>query len=416
MITVSYDKACPPVAPYSGSAPSMRADHASLLWRAAAVLRVENDRETRARRRPGADQGARLERQPRRVVRDLRPADLIRLMNGIGAPKRPKPGFDMAGIVEAVGPNVTLFKPGDEVFGGVGGAFAEYVARARERAPSSRSPRTCRSRKPAGIPIAAITALQGLRDQGHIAAGQKVLINGASGGVGTYAVQIAKALGAEVTGVCSTRNVEMVRSLGADHVVDYTKENFTEGKERYDLILDNVGNHGFSDLADVMKPDGVIVVVGGSKKGPFLGPIKRVAWSKLAGTSSIARHVLHREREQGGPGAAREPRARGQAQDRDRPALSTRGDRRRARIPGRRPCARERSCHRQLKASPRWSRRWRRARRRGLGEAFRRGFGRLRTLLQWHPAASPASALFECRREHRAHDGRRTTCRSASPS
>ena len=128
-----------------------------------------------------------------------------------------------------------------------GGALAEYVV-ARENGAVVAKPRELTFEEAAGIPIAAVTALQGLRDHGRIAAGQKVLINGASGGVGTYAVQIAKAFGAEVTGVCSTRNVELVRSLGADHVIDYTKEDFTEGNERYDLILDNVGNHGFSDL------------------------------------------------------------------------------------------------------------------------------------------------------------------------
>ena len=200
------------------------------------------------------------------------------------SPRRqdPKLGFDMAGIVEAVGPNVTLFKPGDEVFGGVGGAYAEY-ALGREKGAIVKKPENMTFEEAGAIPIAAITALQGLRDEGQIAPGKKVLINGASGGVGTYAVQIAKALGAEVTGVCSTRNVEMVRSLGADHVVDYTKQDFTETQERYDLILDNVGSQGFTDMADVMKPDGIIVVVGGSKKGPFLGPIKRIGWSKLAG-------------------------------------------------------------------------------------------------------------------------------------
>jgi len=207
---------------------------------------------------------------------------VVRLSSGIGAPKRSRVGYDMAGVVEAVGPGVTRFKPGDEVFGGVGGAYAEY-ALGREQGAIAHKPANISFEEAAGIPIAAITALQGLRDQGHIAAGKKVLINGASGGVGTYAVQIAKSYGAEVTGVCSTRNVEMVRSLGADHVVDYTKENFTEGQERYDLILDNVGSQDFSDMADVMTPGGIIVVVGGSKKEPFLGPISRIISSKVAG-------------------------------------------------------------------------------------------------------------------------------------
>jgi NADPH:quinone reductase-like Zn-dependent oxidoreductase len=207
---------------------------------------------------------------------------VFRLSSGIGLPKRNRVGYDMAGVVEAVGAGVTRFKPGDEVFGGAGGAFAEYAI-ARKHDAIVAKPSNISFEEAAGIPIAAITALQGLRDQGHIAAGKKVLINGASGGVGTYAVQIAKSFGAEVTGVCSTRNVEMVRSLGADHVVDYTKENFTEGKESYDLILDNVGSQDFSDMADVMTPQGIIVIVGGSKKEPFLGPVNRVIASKFAG-------------------------------------------------------------------------------------------------------------------------------------
>jgi len=206
---------------------------------------------------------------------------IVRLMGGIGAPKDSRAGYDMAGVVEAVGPGVTRFKVGDEVFGGAWGAYAEYVI-GREQGGIIQKPAELGFEDAAAMPIAAITALQGLRDQGHISAGKKVLINGASGGVGTYGVQIAKALGAEVTGVCSTRNLEMVRSLGADHVVDYTKENFTKSKARYDIILDNVGSQDFKDMAKVMAPGGIIVVVGGSKKGPFLGPMKRIALSKLA--------------------------------------------------------------------------------------------------------------------------------------
>jgi NADPH:quinone reductase-like Zn-dependent oxidoreductase len=206
---------------------------------------------------------------------------LVRLMGGIGVPKDTRSGFDMAGVVEAIGPNVTLFKPGDEVFGGAWGAYAQYAI-GREQGGIIRKPAELGFEEAAAMPIAAITALQGLRDQGGLAAGKKVLVNGASGGVGTYAVQIAKAFGAEVTGVCSTRNVAMVSALGADHVVDYTKDNFTKSDARYDIILDNVGSQDFADMARVMTPGGVIVVVGGSKKGPFLGPIKRIAWSKLA--------------------------------------------------------------------------------------------------------------------------------------
>jgi NADPH:quinone reductase-like Zn-dependent oxidoreductase len=202
---------------------------------------------------------------------------VVRLSGAIGAPKNSRIGFDMAGVVEAVGPNVTQFKRGDQVFGGVGGALAEYVI-GREQGAIVPKPENMSFEEAAGIPIAAITALQGLRDHGRLAPGQHVLINGASGGVGTYAVQIAKAMGAEVTAVCSTRNVELVRSLGADHVVDYTKELFYEKSERYDLILDNVGNHSYFDLASVTKPDGIIVTVGAPKSGAWIGPIGRIAW------------------------------------------------------------------------------------------------------------------------------------------
>jgi len=279
-ITVSYDSPCPPAPPLVAGAAPMRA----IMQRCYGVpdgLRLE----TIAKPVPAEGQVLIKVR-----ATSVNPAEwygvsgqprMIRLSNGIGAPKRNRVGYDVAGVVEAVGPNVTLFKPGDEVFGGAGGAFAEY-ALGRERALTMK-PENMTFEEAAGIPIAAITALQGLRDQGHIAAGQKVLINGASGGVGTYAVQIAKSFGAEVTAVCSTRNVEMVRSLGADHVIDYTKENFTEGSARYDLILDNVGSQDFSDMSEVMKPEGTIVIVGGSKKGPFLGPIRRVISGKVAG-------------------------------------------------------------------------------------------------------------------------------------
>jgi NADPH:quinone reductase-like Zn-dependent oxidoreductase len=204
---------------------------------------------------------------------------LVRLAAGIGKPNDTRAGFDMAGVVEAVGPKVTRFKPGDEVFGGAGGALADY-ALGRAEGGLALKPANLSFEEAAAMPIAAITALQGLRDNGHIGPGQKVLINGASGGVGTYAVQIAKALGAEVTGVCSTRNVEMVRSLGADHVIDYTREDFTKSAERYDLILDNVGNHGYFALARVTRTNGYIVSVGGSKANPWLGPISRVIVSR----------------------------------------------------------------------------------------------------------------------------------------
>ncbi|HEY5755564.1 MAG TPA: NAD(P)-dependent alcohol dehydrogenase [Steroidobacter sp.] len=195
---------------------------------------------------------------------------IMRLGGGLGAPNDPRTGVDFAGTVESVGKQVTKFKPGDEVFGGRGGAFAEYVVVREDRAVASK-PANVTFEQAAAIPIAAVTALQALRDQAHVKAGQKVLINGASGGVGTYTVQIAKSLGAEVTGVCSTRNVELVRSLGADHVVDYKKEDFTAANQRYDVIIDNVGNHSPFALRDVLEPNGIVVIVGAPKKGPWIG-------------------------------------------------------------------------------------------------------------------------------------------------
>jgi len=188
---------------------------------------------------------------------------------GLGTPKNTRLGVDFAGTVEAVGKDVKRFKPGDEVLGGKFGAFAEYVSVAEERALVLKPP-ILTFEEAASVPIAAITALQGLRDKGRLQPGQKVLINGASGGVGTFAVQIAKSFGAEVTGVCSTRNVEMVRSLGADHVIDYTHEDFAGSGRHYDLILDNVGNRALSDYRRVLNPKGKFVLIGGG--GPDVGP------------------------------------------------------------------------------------------------------------------------------------------------
>jgi len=183
--------------------------------------------------------------------------------------KSPRPGVDVAGEVESVGSGVTRFKPGYAVFGLGKGVFAEY-ARARESHLVAK-PDTVSFEDAASLPIAGLTALQGLRDKGRLTSGQTLLINGASGGVGTFAVQIAKVLGAEVTGVCSTRNVEMVRSIGADFAVDYTQQDFALDSKRYDLILDNVGNRALADFRRVLKPEGRCVLVGAPKQwGPIL--------------------------------------------------------------------------------------------------------------------------------------------------
>jgi NADPH:quinone reductase-like Zn-dependent oxidoreductase len=206
---------------------------------------------------------------------------VARVPNGLRRPKDNRLGVDYAGEVEAVGANVTHFRPGDEVFGGRTGAFAEYVC-AREDRGVVPKPANVTFEEAAAVPIAALTALQGLRDKGHVQAGQSVLINGASGGVGTFAVQIAKALGAEVTGVCSTRNVDIVRSIGADHVIDYTKEDFTRSDGRYDLILDVAGSKSWSELKRVLEPDGRLVIVGAPKSKGILGPLAHIMKLRLA--------------------------------------------------------------------------------------------------------------------------------------
>jgi NADPH:quinone reductase-like Zn-dependent oxidoreductase len=196
----------------------------------------------------------------------------MRIGAGFGRPEDPFVGVDFAGTVEAIGKKVTRFSKGDAVFGGRGGAVAEYVV-AREQGSIVAKPDNVTFEEAGGVAIAAITALQGLRDRGNIQPGHKVLINGASGGVGTFAIQIAKAYGAEVTAVCSTRNLELVRSLGADQVVDYTQKNFTDTTTRYDLILDNVGTQSISAMRGVLQPDGRIVIVGGTSRDPWIGPL-----------------------------------------------------------------------------------------------------------------------------------------------
>jgi NADPH:quinone reductase-like Zn-dependent oxidoreductase len=190
---------------------------------------------------------------------------LVRTDDGFGKPANPRLGADFAGTVEAVGRNVRRFKPGDKVFGLKFGAFAEYVA-VREGGALALKPGNITFEQAAAVPIAAVTALQALR-KGQIHAGQKVLINGASGGVGTFAVQIAKSFGAEVTGVCSTRNLDLLRSIGADHVIDYTREDFTQGAERYDLIIDDVATHSLLDYKRVLNPGGRYVMIGAAHFG-----------------------------------------------------------------------------------------------------------------------------------------------------
>jgi NADPH:quinone reductase-like Zn-dependent oxidoreductase len=204
----------------------------------------------------------------------------VRLIAGLARPKAStrKLGADMAGTVEAVGKHVTSFKPGDQVFGGLEerGTLAEYIAISAEGAVLTR-PASLTFEQAAAVPVAGVTALQALRDKGQLRSGHRVLVNGASGGVGTFAVQIAKALGGEVTGVCSSANVEMVASIGADPVIDYARKDFAEAKGQYDLLIDIAGSRTLTETRQVLVPNGVLVGVGGPSTGRWVGPLSRAA-------------------------------------------------------------------------------------------------------------------------------------------
>lgn len=271
-LALSHDAACPPAPPTrSLTSDTMRA-LTYACYGSADVLRL--DVVEKPRPAPG-----------RLLVRvaaaSVNPLDwhslhgtpfVMRLESGIGRPRDPRMGADFSGVVEAIGDGVTGFAPGDAVFGASNGALAEYVtvrAAAVAHVPGGQP-----LDEAATIPVAGVTALQAVRDLARVRAGQRVLVNGASGGVGTFAVQIAKSLGAEVTGVSSTRNLELVRSLGAAHVIDYTRDDFTMGDRRYDVVIDAVGNRDLRDIRRVMTADGTCVLVGGG--GPersFLGPV-----------------------------------------------------------------------------------------------------------------------------------------------
>ena len=281
MLTLSHESPCPSSPPAAAGTETMRAIMRRCYGAPGEVMALEHI----ARPKPAAG-----EILIKIHVASVNPYEyhvvtgkpyIMRLGSGLGAPHDGRVGYDMAGTVEAVGENVTKFKVGDAVFGGAYGALAEYALVREKNADLVAKPEEVSFEDAAGLLIAGGTALEALRDYGHVASGQKVLINGASGGVGTYAIQLAKAFGAEVTAVCSTRNVELVRSLGADHVIDYTRENFTEGAQQYDLIVDNVGNQDFLDLKRVVKPTGTIVTVSGPKTNNFLGPISRIIRMKM---------------------------------------------------------------------------------------------------------------------------------------
>ena len=210
---------------------------------------------------------------------------------GLRRPKDNRLGADFAGVVEAVGKDVTRLQPGVEVFGVRGGAFAEYVCVPEERAIVPK-PAGVTFEDAAAVPIAAVTALIGLRDKGQLQPGQKVLVNGASGGVGTFAVQIAKTLGGEVTAVCSTENVEQASALGADHVVDYTRDDFTRSDRRYDLLLDIAGSRSWRKLKRVLEPEATLVLIGGSKANRLLGPLGHVVKVRLGAIRSSRKVVF----------------------------------------------------------------------------------------------------------------------------
>ena len=278
-VVLSYDSACGPAPQLAAGSRTMEA----VVYRcygSADVLRIEAIEKPA----PGDD-----ELLVRVRAAAVNPLDwhfmrgspyIMRLGSGVGRPTDTSLGVDFAGTVEAVGKDVERFEPGDEVFGGAAGAFGEYVT-IQETGAVAHKPTGLAFEQAAAMPIAAVTALEALRDKSNVQPGDRVLINGASGGVGTFAVQIAKAFGAEVHGVCSTRNVEMVRSLGADHVFDYTQENYTEGTGTFDVIIDLVGNHSVAANRRVLAPDGALVLVGGPK-GNWVGPLKRPIEAAIA--------------------------------------------------------------------------------------------------------------------------------------
>lgn len=206
---------------------------------------------------------------------------IARVGGGFREPKDPRVGVDFAGVVEAIGASVESFKPGDEVYGARSGSFAEYLT-IRKQGGIALKPVSMTFEQAAAIPVAGLTALQGLRDKGQIQPGQKVLINGASGGVGTFAVQIAKAFGAEVTGVCHTRHIDVIRSLGANHIVDYAREDFTRSGQRYDLVLDVMGGRSWRDFRRVLNPNATFVLIGGPKTNRLLGPLPHIIRIRLA--------------------------------------------------------------------------------------------------------------------------------------
>jgi NADPH:quinone reductase-like Zn-dependent oxidoreductase len=270
-VMLSHDSPCRGAPPLSADTPTMKA----IVYRCYGgtdVLKLESIAKP-----PAADDRVLV----KVAAASVNPLDwhymqgkpyIMRPGSGIGAPGSIHMGADFAGTVEAVGKNVKRFKPGDAVFGDRDGAFAEYVSVADDGALAVK-PTNMSMEQAAAVPIAGVTALQALRDKGKIRAGQKILINGASGGVGTFAVQIAKTYGANVTGVCSGRNAEMVKSLGADRVIDYTHEDFTQGPERYDLIIDNVGNHSLPEIRRVLAANGTLVIVGGPSDNAWFGPL-----------------------------------------------------------------------------------------------------------------------------------------------
>ena len=214
---------------------------------------------------------------------------IARPLTGLRRPKSSDLGGDFAGVVEAVGDDVADLAPGDEVYGCQGGAFAEYVVAGTA---VGRKPSNLSFEEAAAVPVAGFTALQGLRDHGGVRPGRKVLVNGASGGVGTFAVQIAKALGAEVHAVCSTRNVEQAWALGADRVFDYTREDFTRSDARYDVLFDNAGNRSWRAMRRVLVPGGTIVLVGGPRRKRMLGPLGHIVRVMLASKLGRGRAVF----------------------------------------------------------------------------------------------------------------------------